>query len=157
MRIEYIDDLTDLAERQFVSPDPQQVPDQRVSWHIHVRSAGPPPLKTERGWLVFYHAHDAHESHKYKLGAMLLDPADPTKILHRAAAPVLEPDLHYENEGKPGIVYACGAVEDEGMLYLYYGGGDRVVCAATAPLAEFVEALIEGERATLSPQRLQAP
>ncbi|MGH7174831.1 MAG: hypothetical protein ACREGR_00535 [Minisyncoccia bacterium] len=144
IRIEYIEDLKQLKKRRFESPDPQQVPDQTIAWHVHVRSAGPPPLKTDKGWLVFYHAHEASDGH-YKLGAMLLDLADPSKVIARATHPVLEPLAWYENEGKPGIVYACGAVIQGDLLYLYYGGADKVVCVAFAPLAPFLKALLAGD------------
>ena len=150
VRVEYTDDLTTLKERRFASPDPQQVPDKPVAWHVHTRSAGPPPVKTDKGWLVLYHANDAKEGHRYKLGAMLLDLADPTKVLHRAAAPVLSPDERYENDGKPGIVYAAGAAVQDGTLFVYYGGADKVVCVATAPLTDFLDALIRGTQPALA-------
>ncbi len=152
VRIEYIDDLKKLAFRTFDSPDPQQIPNQQIAWHVHVRSAGPPPIKTDRGWLVLYHAHTEKDSYKYKLGAMLLDLNDPAQIIARAQTPVLEPDSHYENHGKPGIVYACGALVQDGTLFVYYGGADKVVCVATAHLDNFLAALIEGDQARLSPQ-----
>lgn len=144
VRIEYIEDLKKLKQRRFTSPDPQQAGDRRVTWHSHIRSAGPPPLPTEKGWLVFYHAHEPGDS-RYKLGAMLLDLADPSRVIARAAHPVLEPKEWYENEGKPGIVYACGAVIEGDMLYLYYGGADKVVCVAFTALAPFLTALLAGE------------
>ncbi len=150
VRVEYTDDLATLSRRKFVSPDPQQVPDTPIAWHVHTRSAGPPPLRTEKGWLVLYHANDAKEGHKYKLGAMLLDLVDPTKVLYRAAAPVLSPDEPYENHGKPGIVYAAGAVVRDGKLFVYYGGADKVICVATAPLQAFVDALIAGSQPSLA-------
>lgn len=150
VRVEYTDDLESLAERRFESPDPQKVPDKLVAWHVHTRSAGPPPLKTDKGWLVLYHANDAKEGHRYKLGAMLLDLVDPTKVLYRAAAPVLSPDEPYENHGKPGIVYAGGACVQGGMLFVYYGGADKVICVATAPLEGFLNALIAGSQPSLA-------
>ncbi|MBI2409536.1 hypothetical protein HYV30_00655 [Candidatus Kaiserbacteria bacterium] len=119
------------------------------NWDNVIRGAGPPPIKTDKGWLLFYHATRATERHLYKLGAMLLDLEDPTRVLYRAATPILSPDARYENEGKPGIVYACGAVVLNRTLFIYYGGADKVVCVATAPLAEFLDALIEGNRPLL--------
>ena len=80
------------------------LPAREDSWDSFVRGAGPPPLKTPLGWLLFYHAIDEQDPGRYKLGAMLLDLADPTKILYRSMAPVLSPDESYENHGKPGIV-----------------------------------------------------
>jgi beta-1,2-mannobiose phosphorylase / 1,2-beta-oligomannan phosphorylase len=156
VRIEYIDDLATLRQRKFISPDPQKISDKRISWHVHTRSAGPPPIRTEKGWLVLYHANDAHEPWRYKVGAMLLDLADPTKILYRAATPVITPDEHYENDGKPGIVYAAGAVVQHGTLFVYYGGADKVVCVATAPLNAFLDALIEGGQTSLTTAPAQA-
>lgn len=150
VRVEFIDDLADLSQRRFTSPDPQKVPDMPVAWHVHVRSAGPPPVRTDRGWLVLYHAQDAAEPSRYKLGAMILDLINPTKILYRATAPILSPDELYENEGKPGIVYACGAVVRDDKLFVYYGGADKVVCVATTPLDSFLDALTEGSQPSLA-------
>jgi len=124
-------------------------------WDNHVRSAGPPPLKTPRGWLLFYHANDELESHRYKLGAMLLDLDDPTKVLYRSSHPILEPDQDYENDGKPGIVYACGATIQNDMLYVYYGGADKVVCVAFAPLEAFLTALMKNDHIVLESQELR--
>jgi predicted GH43/DUF377 family glycosyl hydrolase len=118
----------------------------RDGWDSHVRGAGPPPVKTEHGWLLFYHAISENDPGRYKLGAMLLDLNEPTKVLHRSAAPVLSPDELYENHGKPGIVYACGAVVRDGTLYIYYGGADKVVAVATADLETFLNTLIAGAK-----------
>ncbi|MDP3004338.1 MAG: hypothetical protein Q8N43_02440, partial [Candidatus Azambacteria bacterium] len=105
------------------------------------RGAGAPPLKTKYGWLLFYHAMDNDWS-KYKVGAMLLDLNDPTKILYRAKEPVLEPEEIYENNGyKPGIVYISGAVIKDGDLLVYYGCSDSYVSVAYANLDDFLEAL----------------
>jgi len=119
-------------------------------WDSFIRSAGPPPIRTDRGWLLFYHANDVREPGRYKLGALLLDLVDPTKIIYRSAHPVISPDEHYENDGKPGIVYACGAVVKDGELFVYYGGADKVVCVATAPIIPFLDALIEGGQTSLT-------
>ena len=92
-------------------------------------------MKTRLGWLLFYHAMDMHDPNRYKLGAMILDAEDPTKILYRSKVPVLEPDAYYENQGfKSGVVYSCGAVVKDDELFVYYGGADSVVCVAVANL-----------------------
>ena len=151
--IEYVDDLDafDVTKDGFASPYNDKSPAHKVAWHHKVRSPGPPPIRTDRGWLVLYHAMSEKEGHRYKLGAMLLDLEDPTKVLYRACAPILAPDERYENEGKPGIVYACGAVVRHDVLFVYYGGADKVVCVATAPLTPFLDALIKGQANELAP------
>jgi predicted GH43/DUF377 family glycosyl hydrolase len=120
------------------APDPHHLPDHDVAWHYRTRSAAAPPIKTKDGWLLLYHAMDKNEPNRYKVGAMLLDLKDPTKVLYRAHSPILEPDEWYENDYKPGIVYVSGAVVLEGKLFVYYGGGDKYIAVATIELNELL-------------------
>jgi predicted GH43/DUF377 family glycosyl hydrolase len=114
----------------------------RKSWDNWIRGVGPTPLKTKDGWLVLYHAMDHRDPGKYKLGAMLLDLKNPTKVLYRSKEPILAPDECYENEGfKAGVVYACGAVIMDKKLFIYYGAADSVVCVATVKLNDFLNKL----------------
>lgn len=109
--------------------------DRDQYWDNWIRGVGPTPIKTQDGWLVLYHAMDKRDPDKYKIGALILDEKDPTKILYRANQPLLEPEAWYENEGyKAGVVYSCGAVIIDKKLFVYYGGADTVVCVATADL-----------------------
>jgi predicted GH43/DUF377 family glycosyl hydrolase len=85
----------------------------------------------------------------YKVGAMILDFDDPTKILYRSSKPILVPTEWYENDWKAGVVYASGAVVKDGTLFLYYGGGDKTISVATAPLERFLRELASGENAVL--------
>ena len=124
------------------------------AWDSWIRGAGPPPLKTELGWLLFYHAMDLRDPNRYKLGAMILDIDDPTKVLYRSRTPVLEPDFDYENQGfKAGVIYSCGAIIKEGELYVYYGGGDSVTCVAMANLEKFLYELKVHGATRLEPEK----
>ncbi len=140
--IEYVDRLD--ATTEIDSPrkhGPQ--PGRKDYWDNLIRSAGPPPIKTDKGWLVMYHAMDKKEPHiGYKVGALLLDLNDPTKVVARSPSPILVPSEWYENDWKSGVVYACGAAVKDGILYVYYGGGDKHVCVAHTPLKELLEWLI---------------
>ena len=51
--------------------------------------------------------------------------------------------------GKPGVVYACGATVQDGKLFVYYGGADKVVCVATTNLDDFLDAIIKGSQPVL--------
>ena len=85
---------------------------------------------------------DKRDPNRYKLGAMILDASDPTKIARRCSFPILEPDARYENVGfKPGVIYACGATLIGRKLFVYYGGADTVVCVATTNLSELLSRL----------------
>jgi beta-1,2-mannobiose phosphorylase / 1,2-beta-oligomannan phosphorylase len=115
-------------------------PNRAKHWDNVMKGAGAPPLKTDRGWLLLYHAI---EDNAYKVGAMILDLNDPAKVLYRSPSPILAPNAHYENDGKPGIVYATGAVIKDGDLLIYYGGGDKHVCVAEIPLNDLLAWLVE--------------
>ncbi len=120
-------------------------------WDHGKVSFGATPIKTDKGWLVITHGvngkqENAHEYDKklaYRMGAMLLDLEDPSKVIHRTPEPILEPELWYEHNWKPDVVYPCGAVVKDGTLLVYYGGGDMYTCVATAPLDEFLKDLLE--------------
>lgn len=143
--IDYVDSL-DFDETMFIKssrPSNENVELRKGVWDSRVRGAGPPPIKTRLGWLLFYHAMDVTDPNRYKLGAMILDARDPTKVLYRSRVPVLEPEEWYENTGwKSGVVYSCGAVVKDGELYVYYGGADSVVCVAVANLDHFLDELV---------------
>lgn len=145
------------APTQADAPDPHTLPDHIVAWHNRTRSAAAPPIKIKDGWLLFYHAMDKDDPNRYKVGALLLDLKDPTKVLYRAIHPVLEPDEWYENDWKPGIVYVSGAVikptsmqDGDETLFLYYGGGDKHIAVAAADLEDFIHKLKTKGNAVLS-------
>jgi len=136
IKIEYLDSL-EFDEEDYIKSSWGGGP-QKKGWDKWLRGAGAPPLKTRDGWLLFYHAMDDDWS-KYKVGVMLLDLKDPTKVLHRSKQPILEPKEHYENSGyKPGVVYVSGAVIKDSNLLVYYGASDSYVCIAHANLKKFL-------------------
>jgi predicted GH43/DUF377 family glycosyl hydrolase len=108
-------------------------------WDSKKIGAGPPPIKTKDGWLLIYQSVGYQDPGRYKIGAMLLDLDNPTKVLYRTNHPLISPDMEYENRGhKAGVVYPCGAVVKDGKLFVYYGGGDTVTCAASENLDKFL-------------------
>ena len=100
-----------------------------------------PPIKTEKGWLLLYHAISKHH-HTYRIGAVLLDLHDPTIVLARSADPIFSPEELYEREGVVNnVVFPCGMVVLGELLYIYYGGADKVVGVATMELKILVDGL----------------
>ena len=141
VQIDYVDHLEDLGHGRRVSKSRFGHHSPRKGWDSFRRGVGPPPLKTSKGWLVLYHAINKRDSHRYKLGALLLDLDNPRKVIAESPEPLLVPDMWYENDWKPGIIYACGAVIKDDTLFVYYGGGDKHVCVATAPLQKILKKL----------------
>ncbi|HVA97171.1 MAG TPA: hypothetical protein VND99_05950 [Candidatus Acidoferrales bacterium] len=115
------------------------IPPRKKHWDSKKVGAGAPPMKTKDGWLLIYQSVGYQDPGRYKIGAMLLDKKDPTKVLYRTNNPILSPEEHYENGGfKAGVVYPCGAVLKDNKLLVYYGGGDTFVNAAEADLDKFL-------------------
>jgi predicted GH43/DUF377 family glycosyl hydrolase len=98
-------------------------------WDSARVGAGAAPIRTERGWLEIYHGATAQ--HRYCLGALLLDPEEPWKVLARSREPIMEPVATYETTGFFGnVVFTNGHVVDGDDLTVYYGASDSVICAA---------------------------
>lgn len=134
--IAYSDDLIHWDDHQVVMrPRPD-------SWDNHKIGANGPPIRTDAGWLFFYHGYA--EDRVYKMGVALLDLNDPTVVLKRQQEPILEPEEEWELHGDvPNVVFSCGQVIVGDTLYVYYGGADRVMAVAACPLSE-VKEFIEG-------------
>jgi len=153
--IHYTDDLENLGRSEWL--DSHDIIAARPHrWDSRKLSIGATPLRIDEGWLVIYHAVDDRDDNKYKIGAMILDANDPSKIIARSNNPILEPEMHYENEWKFGIAYPSGAAIIDDVLHVYYGGGDRHVCVATAPLHNFVEHLLRHKDTYLEDPRMVA-
>ncbi len=110
---------------------------------LKVGIAGP-PIKVSlspghHAWLLIYHGV-SHRS-RYRLGAALLDAAG-IVVLARTADPIFEPETDYEKGGEVGnVVFACGQIVRGDTLYLYYGGGDKVLGVASGSISRILSAL----------------
>jgi len=149
--IDFVDDLDFDGTTRFLKGEFKIRP--RASyWDSRKVGAGAPPIKTEDGWLLIYHGVGERDPGRYKIGAMLLDLKNPTRVLARSGEPILEPEVWYENEGwKSGVTYPCGAVVIKDRLLVYYGGADRVACVASAKLDELLDRLVGVREAVPSP------
>jgi predicted GH43/DUF377 family glycosyl hydrolase len=107
---------------------------------------GPPPLRTEHGWLLIYHGvKETVGGCIYRVGLALTALDEPTRLLRRLPEWVLAPVAPYEREGDvPNVVFPCGLVHDpdSGDVRLYYGAADTSICVATASLDELLDALL---------------
>ncbi|MBI5306547.1 hypothetical protein HZB04_03110 [Candidatus Wolfebacteria bacterium] len=117
------DGQTWIEEYRWISP-------RSGMWDSKRIGIAAPPLKTKKGWVLFYHGVD--EDNFYRVGAILLDLNDPTKVISRSDDPIFEPETNYEKEGQiPNVVFPCGAVIIKDKFFLYYGGADKVTGVAT--------------------------
>jgi predicted GH43/DUF377 family glycosyl hydrolase len=130
--IAYSDNLLDWTGHKVVMQP------RKGMWDDVKIGAGGPPLKTEKGWLLFYHGVD--ENRVYRLGVALFDLENPARLVARQESPILEPEETWEKEGDiPNVVFTCGAVEKEGRYLVYYGGADTVVGVATVDVEKALD------------------
>ena len=114
----------------------------KYPWEVYKLGVNIPPIKTPHGWLTIYHAVGRDKF--YRLGAVLLDLDDPSRVLHRTPDWLMQPEEDYEIEGfYRGVCFPCGSVVIGGTLFVYYGGGDKYCAVATCSLQELVEHLLK--------------
>jgi predicted GH43/DUF377 family glycosyl hydrolase len=120
--------------------EPLQVYVPTVGWEIlKVGNCGS-PIETEHGWIVL--THGVAPMRRYSIGAMLLDRDDPTRVVATLEAPLLVP-TESEREGYvPNVLYSCGGIVHDGILWIPYGVSDCRIAVAWVRLDELVEAMV---------------
>ncbi|MDW8317852.1 MAG: glycosidase [Anaerolineae bacterium] len=101
------------------------------------------PIETPEGWLLINHGYD--EGHVYKFGVVLLDLEDPTRVLRRPKSAIFWPEELWELRGDvPNVVFSCANPVVDGVVYVYYGGGDHVIGLATCRLDDLLAFALSG-------------
>lgn len=102
------------------------------------------PFETEEGWVEIYHAAD--ENNRYCLGVVILDKEDPTIVIAKGNAPLMEPETDYEKYGFFGnVIFNCGVLCEDGIIKIYYGAADTCMAYAEVPLQEVLDFVLERE------------
>jgi predicted GH43/DUF377 family glycosyl hydrolase len=97
------------------------------------------PLETDAGWIVL--THGVGPMRRYTLGALLLDLADPRRVIGRLPVPLLEPD-ETEREGYvPNVLYSCGSLIRGDTLVLPYGFADHGIRIALVSVPDLLARL----------------
>ncbi len=141
--ISSIDDLT-FANNTFLKDEGIILPRNGYWDGVKIGINGP-PIKTDKGWLVFYHGVSRIDGH-YRIGALLLDLVDVTKIIGRTLYPILEPETKFEKEGVVNnVVFSNGHVVNGDEATIYYGGADKVICGAKISLNKLIDYCVRSE------------
>lgn len=112
---------------------------------------GATPIKTKKGWLSIYHGvFPTMDGAIYRLGVMLHDLKDPSKILGIGDSWVLQPEDPWEVTGYVhNVVFTCGAVaEKDGSVKIYWGGADTVMCVGVAEINDLIDLCLNDSRKT---------
>ncbi len=111
-------------------------------WQDTKVGAGPSPIETSEGWLLFYHGVlNSCNGFVYSTGVALLDLDKPWEVLYRSAEHILTPEASYETTGSvPNVVFPCAAVCDapSGRVALYCGAADTFTALAFTNIFELI-------------------
>ncbi len=112
-------------------------------WQSTKIGAGPVPIETSEGWLLFYHGVlTSCNGFVYSMGAAVLDLDEPWKVIYRTRPYLLSPQTIYECVGDvQNVLFPCAALTDPetGRIAIYYGGADTVVAMAFTQVDKLFE------------------
>ncbi len=127
---------------------------RRPEDHIEV---GAPPIKTNKGWLLFYsyiRNYFSSQQRLFSIEAVLLDLNNPSKIIARTSAPLLTPEEYYERIGLvPNVVFPSGAILKKDLIHLYYGAADTTCCLVFIKLSTLLEEMLKQDKKRVIPER----
>ena len=137
----YSEDLIHWPEewmQQIYGPRPGE-----AAWDTKSVGSNGTPIETEHGWLVINHGYN--EDHVYRFGVVLLDLADPSKVIRRPTSAIFEPRELWELRGDvPNVVFSCANPVVGDTVYVFYAGGDHAIGLATCKLADLLDFALHG-------------
>ena len=114
-----------------------------MPWESTKIGAGPIPIETSEGWLLFYHGVSGTcNGYVYSIGGAILDLNDPSKVLYRCETFLLTPEEWYEERGfVPNVCFPCATIHDPetGRIAIYYGAADSYVGLAFTEVDDIVD------------------
>jgi predicted GH43/DUF377 family glycosyl hydrolase len=97
------------------------------------------PIELDEGWLLL--THGVGPVRRYSIGAVLLDKADPSKVLARSSEPLVRPDTSDREGYVPNVVYTCGGMRHGDRIVLPYAISDTFCSIATMKIAALLDNL----------------
>ena len=105
--------------------------------------AGPVPIETDEGWLVFIHGvNRTCNGYVYSIGALILDKDNPSKVKYRCKDFLMTPEENYEVTGfVPNVIFPTCALVDapSGRIALYYGASDTYTALAFTTVDKVID------------------
>jgi predicted GH43/DUF377 family glycosyl hydrolase len=113
----------------------------RFPWEfVQIGNCGS-PIELDEGWLLL--THGVGPVRRYSIGAVLLDKADPSKVLARSREPLVRPEPSQREGYVPNVVYTCGALRHHDQIVLPYAVSDTFSNFATIEIAALMK-LMQG-------------
>lgn len=117
----------------------QAILQPRFPWEfVQIGNCGS-PIELDEGWLLL--THGVGPVRRYSIGAVLLDKADPAKVLARSREPLVRPETADREGYVPNVVYTCGGMRHGERVILPYAVSDTFCSVATMKIAALIENL----------------
>jgi predicted GH43/DUF377 family glycosyl hydrolase len=97
------------------------------------------PIEVDEGWLLL--THGVGPVRRYSIGAVLLDKADPSKVLARSREPLVRPEPSLREGYVPNVVYTCGGLRHDKQIILPYAVSDTFSNFASIEIAALLRGL----------------
>jgi predicted GH43/DUF377 family glycosyl hydrolase len=94
------------------------------------------PIELDEGWLLL--THGVGPVRRYSIGAVLLDKADPSKVIARSREPLVRPEPTQREGYVPNVVYTCGALRHGNLIVLPYAVSDTFSNFATIRISSLL-------------------
>ena len=111
-------------------------------WQSTKIGAGPCPIETKEGWLLFYHGVlTSCNGFVYSFSAALMDIDKPWKVIARARPYMINPRELYELAGDvPNVTFPVAALADQdtNRIAIYYGCADTTTSLVFGKVDEIV-------------------
>jgi predicted GH43/DUF377 family glycosyl hydrolase len=97
------------------------------------------PIELDEGWLLL--THGVGPVRRYSIGAVLLDKADPSRVLARSREPLIRPEPAERGGYVPNVVYTCGAIRHGDQIVMPYAVSDTFCSFANTTIATLMAAM----------------
>jgi predicted GH43/DUF377 family glycosyl hydrolase len=112
----------------------------RFPWEfVQIGNCGS-PIELDEGWLLL--THGVGPVRKYSIGAVLLDKADPSKVIGRTREPLIRPEPSERQGYVPNVVYTCGAMRHNDQIILPYAVSDTFSKFSTIKITELMKLMV---------------
>jgi 4-O-beta-D-mannosyl-D-glucose phosphorylase len=132
--------LTESMEEAYV--EDEQIMDAKVYHTIkEVKNGqGPPPLKTDAGWLHLAHGvRNTAAGLRYVLYIFMTSLEDPAQVIRRPGGYFLAPEGEERVGDVSNVAFCNGWVKRNGTVCIYYASSDTRMHVATSTLEQLVD------------------
>ncbi len=125
------------SEDLYVWENYQLLMEPKYPWELVQLGNCGSPIKTDRGWLLL--THGVGPMRTYVISAILLDLADPSKIIGRLDKPLIRADESEKEGYVPNVVYTCGLLLHGNRLIIPYAVSDSATGFVTMALNDLLD------------------